>query len=133
MKRLFPIFLVLMIGAVSCRGPQMDEVLLESDDVLLKVNSTVVFSLAECDGQIGFCADRKTFRAGTDDMSEYFVLRCSELPSEEGQDLSAELRWTTATGIQQRIIKMKVQQIKGGTIWLWAAQDKIAVIVKELQ
>lgn len=133
MRRILPFLFILLSGALSCRGPQMDELLLASDDVLLQVNNRIVFSLAASDGQLGFSADRKTFRAGTDDMSEYFILRCNTLPTEEGQQITAELSWTTATGIQRRSTRMKVQQIKGGTIWLWAAQDKIAVIVRELR
>ena len=118
----------------ACNPHQMEEPLLHVEGVLLQVGDNVVLSLAPDEGQLGFSAGKKEFRAGTDDMSEYFVISCSELPVEEGQHITADVLWTSQAGIQRRgRVKMKVQQIRDGNIWLWSSRDRIAAIVKDLR
>ena len=135
MKKLLPILFLATLAALSaCNPSQMEEPLLHIDGVLLQVRGQVILSLSPDEGQLGFSADRKEFRAGTDDMSEYFVLNCSELPVEEGQHLTADVLWTGPNGIQRRgRVKMKVQQIRGGSVWLWSSRDRIAAVVKDLR
>ena len=135
MNRILTLLLLAAAAALSaCNPGQMEEPLLHVDGVLLKVGDNVVLSLDPDEGQLGFSAGKKEFRAGTDDMSGYFVITCSELPVEEGQHITADVLWTGPNGIQRRgRVKMKVQQIRGGSIWLWSSRDRIAAVVKDLR
>ena len=135
MKRYARILLLLtaLLGLCACER-EMEEPPLHVGGVLLQVRGEIVLALSPDEGQLGFSADRKEFRAGTDDMSEFFVISCSELPVEEGQHLTADIRWTSHNGIQRRgRVSMKVQQIQGGSIWLWSSRDRIAAVVKDLR
>lgn len=134
MKKRLPLLAGLLCLAVSCQNNRMEEPLLESDTLLLKVGDTVVHTFDEANGQLGFSPDRYEFRVSNDDMSDYFVLSCSEMPVEAGQSLKANIVWTGRSGVQRRSnVPMKVQKIQGGTIWLWSSREHVAAIVKELR
>lgn len=135
MKRSITILLLAAVAALcACNPRQMDEPLLQAEGVLLQVDGKLILSLAPDEGQLGFNEAKREFRAGKDDMSEYFCINCSELPVEEGQHLTADVLWTGPNGIQRRgRVNMKVQQIRGGSIWLWSSHDRIAAVVKDLR
>lgn len=107
----------------------------EITDVCLKVKGTVVYSHVPGFSQMALNRGHKEFWAGTDTMSDYFLLSgMSELPRQNGQTLTASLKWTTDDD-SPRLggLTFKVERISDdGTVWLWCSAQKILVVMKLL-
>jgi hypothetical protein len=136
MKKGFRIGWLLAIAllAAACNRDGFSKSDLEITDVCLKVKGIVTYSYAPGSSQIAFNRGRKEFRAGTDTMSDYFLLKLSEVPHENGQVLTGFLQWTTDDDIVTRSgLSFKVERIgDDGTVWLWCAAQKITVVMKML-
>ena len=133
-----PVFLtaVLLLLLSSCgEKVEMDPEMYDSHEISLMVKGKKVFNVAEGDRQLAFNPDLSQFRAGNDDMSSYFVLTCRELPRQEGQEVTADLRWTTGgnTVKSQKNILFRVEKYEStGLVWLWCATDKTGAVVRIL-
>lgn len=125
--------LVLLLGT-GCNRDGFDKDDFEITDVCLKVKGSVVYSYAGGSSQMAFNRGRKEFWAGTDTMSDYFQLKMSEIPGENGQVLTGTLQWTTDDNIVTRNgLTFKVERIADdGTAWLWCAAQRITVVMKLL-
>ena len=116
-------------------GPEPDPEIKAATQVFLKVKGNVVFRYEEGTTQLGYNEKLREFRAGNDDMSSFFTLTCSELPTREGQQIKADLRWTsgstvkTSTGITFTVEAME----STGLVRLWCAADKTGAVVKILR
>ena len=136
MKKGFRIgwLLALVLLAAACNRDGFSKSDLEITDVCLKVKGVMTYSYAAGSSQIAFNRGRKEFRAGTDTMSDYFLLKMSEIPHENGQVLTGFLQWTTDDDIVTRNgLSFKVERIgDDGTVWLWCAAQKITVVMKLL-
>ena len=133
-----PVFLtaVLLLLLGSCgEKVEMDPEMYASNEISLMVKGKKVFNVAEGDRQLAFNRDLNQFRAGNDDMSSYFVLTCQELPCQEGQEVTADLRWTTGGNMvkSQKNILFRVEKYEStGLVWLWCATDKTGAVVRIL-
>lgn len=103
----------------------------EAADVCLRVRGEMVFDYTPGRNQISFNRGRKQFRMGTDTMSDYFTINMSEIPSEEGDVITASLQWTTYDDIMtQNGLSFKVLEMSDdGKVWLWCAKQKITVVM----
>ena len=112
----------------------MDLGMYESNLVSLMVKGKKVYTFSDGDGQLAFNRTLRQFRAGNDDMSSYFVLTCNELPREEGQELRADIQWTSGNSVKSSSgITLKVEKMDGtGLVWLWNAANKTGAVVKIL-
>lgn len=74
----------------------------------------------------------KVFCVGNDTMSDYFQLRLSSLPVEEGQVLVGSVEWTSDTDMKgYGNLSWTVEEMTGeGLIWLWNKQRRISVAVR---
>jgi len=127
--------LPLLLLLVSCKPKvEMDPGLYASDTVSLMVKGKSVFTYDEGTMQLGFNRTLGQFRAGNDDMSSFFVLTCSEIPREEGQEIKADLQWTSGSSVKTSSgLTFKVEKYEStGLVWLWSAADKTGVVVKIL-
>lgn len=134
MKRLFIIASVLL-ALVSCSGNKhMESALLDEETVCLRIKGRVIHSFDAASCQLGYNAAKKQFRMGNDDMSEYFIVTCSDIPAREGQSVTAILEWTQNNSIQKKKgISFNVEKSSSdGTVWLWSRKDEIAVILHRL-
>ena len=127
----------LLLAATGCRDPKKvepDPVMYESNQVSLMVKGKQVFTFTEGDGQLGYNPSLKQFRAGNDDMTSFFVLTLDELPRQEGQEIRADIQWTSGNSAKTTSgITLKVEKYDGtGLVWLWNAADKTGAIVKIL-
>ena len=133
------ILLVVLATLVSCKGNknkiEMDQEMYNSDQVSLMVKGKKVFTFTEGTMQLGYNRSLRQFRAGNDDMSSYFVVTCSELPTTVGQELKGEIKWRTS-GNSEKIasgVTFKVEKYENtGLVWLWCAADKTGAVVKIL-
>jgi hypothetical protein len=136
MRNVFRIIcaLCLVLSAAGCNRDGFNKSDLEITDVCLRVKGEEVFAYIPYATQMSLNRGRKEFRAGTDTMSDYFLLKMSELPREHGQVFTGTLQWTTADDIVTRTgLSFKVEKVgDDGTVWLWCAAQKITVVMKML-
>ena len=132
MKRIF--LLVLALAAVSCNRFDVDEILLIRDDVSLTWKGEEQFSYDPARCQMGCNASRNEFRAQTDNLSSWFVIRCHEMPVTEGDEIEADITWTgTKDTRDMKELEFKVKKISDkGMIWLWCKSAKIGVTIMKL-
>ena len=112
----------------------MDLEMYNSDQVSLMVKGKKVFTYSEGTCQLGYNRDLRQFRASNDDMTSFFVLTCSELPRQEGQEIRAELKWTSGSSVKTSDgLVFKVEKYDDtGLVWLWNSADKTGAVVKIL-
>ena len=136
MRKYLHIIALSVLILPGCRERQTvetDPVMYESSQVSLMVKGKMVFTFSEGEGQLGYNATLKQFRAGNDDMTDYFVLTCGDLPRQQGQELRADLHWTEGNSTKSKSITFKVEKMDGtGLVWLWNAKDKTGAVVKIL-
>ena len=136
MRNVFRIIcaLCLVLSAAGCNRDGFNKSDLEITDVCLRVKGEEVFGYIPYATQMSLNRGRKEFRAGTDTMSDYFLLKMSELPREHGQVFTGTLQWTTADDIVTRTgLSFKAEKVgDDGTVWLWCAAQKITVVMKML-
>ena len=132
-KCLYIIALVLLCA--GCREKvEMDLEMYNSDQVSLMVKGKKVFTYSEGTCQLGYNRNLRQFRASNDDMTSFFVLTCSELPRQEGQEIRAELKWTSGSSVKTSGgLVFKVEKYDDtGLVWLWNSADKTGAVVKIL-
>lgn len=135
MKRILPLLLAAAALLGACKDQEeMDAELYEGNDICLKIKSRMIYTFDASSGQLGYNPARNLFRAGNDDMSEYFILTCEPFPAATDMEVTADLTWKTGSTIQHRDgVPMKVMKTDdAGLVWLWSKQDKIGAVVKIL-
>ena len=134
MRKYLYIIILSALALTGCKEKvEMDLNLYNSEQVSLMVKGKMVFTFSEENGQLGFNRTLRQFRASNDDMSDYFVLTCSELPRQEGQEIRAELKRGSGSHKSTSNIVFKVEKYDDtGLVWLWNATDKTGAVVKIL-
>ena len=136
MRKYLPILALLVLAFTGCdnKKVEMDLDMYNSEQVSLMVRGKKVFVFDELNGQLAYNRTLRQFRAGNDDMSNYFVLTCNDLPREEGQEIRADLQWKSGNAVKNTSgVTLKVEKYDGtGLVWLWNATDKTGAIVKIL-
>ena len=127
--------LLLLVMTISCcrEKDNTDPAFLASEDLGLTIAGKALFSFDPLTCQASFNRGRRQFRLSTDTMSDYVVATLSEVPSEKGQTVSADLRWTTERDIRtKKVSAFKVVKIESGKVWLWNKGEKIGLCLKIL-
>ena len=134
MRKYLYIIILSALALTGCKEKvEMDLNLYNSEQVSLMVKGKMVFTFSEENGQLGFNRTLRQFRASNDDMTSYFVLTCSELPRQEGQEIRAELKRGSGSSKSTSNIILKVEKYDDtGLVWLWNATDKTGAVVKIL-
>ena len=135
MRKYLYIIVLLPLLCSGCKEKvDMDLDMYNSDQISLMVKGKKVFTYSEGDGQLGFNRTLRQFRAGNDDMTSFFVLTCDELPRVEGQEIRAELIWTSGSSVKPPVsLVFKVEKYDDtGLVWLWNSTDKTGAVVKIL-
>lgn len=133
MKKTLLIFSAILCLS-GCKGYDIDEILLQREDISLTVKGVDMIVYDPATFQIGYNSQKNEFRVFDDNLGNWFMFRCSERPSAEGQRVKADLKWTTPNttrtrkGISFRVEKTDSQ----GHIWLWCEEEAIGVVVREL-
>lgn len=133
MKKALYIFAVVAC-LCGCRRYDIDEVLLQREDISLTVKGELIMSFDGDRCQIGYNDRKNEFRVYKDDLSDLFILTCSERPSVEGQTVKADITWTTVDSTRKRSgLSFTVKKTDAdGVIWLWCETESMGVVVKEL-
>ena len=133
-KRLY-ILGLLLLALTGCKEKvDMDLDMYNSEQVSLMVKGKKVFTYTEGTGQLGYNRSLRQFRAGNDDMTNFFVLTLDELPRQEGQEIRGAIQWTSGSSVKSSNgLTFKVEKYDGtGLVWLWNASDKTGAVVKIL-
>lgn len=135
MRKYLYIMGLFILALTGCKEKvDMDLDMYNSDQISLMVKGKRVFTYAEGTGQLGYNRTLRQFRAGNDDMTNFFVLTLDQLPRQEGQEIRGNLQWTFGSSVKSSNgLTFKVEKYDGtGLVWLWNAADKTGAIVKIL-
>lgn len=131
MKRL-AILIVLALTAASC-SQRIDPDFLQSPDIRLEVMGVPCLTYDENGCQLGFNAAKCEFRVLSDNASDYYILVLDAIPQVQSEKICGSITWTTANSIESRKnVVFKVMKLENDTVWLWNADNQIAVCVRVL-
>lgn len=120
----------------SCRHDEPDPMFISTSDLCLQVDGRIIHRYVPETWQIGFSRDKVQFRVHSDNMSDYYILTCTEMPEKEGQKVSGQLKWSTASGVISRPkLDLKVEKTdpSTGQVWLWDYKKKIGISVMPIR
>lgn len=134
----------MVLLAALCTGckeesllPNENNFINTSKSISLTVDSKTILGYSSATHQLGFNDEKNEFRVSNDNFSKYFVITCSKMPSQAGENVEATLVYTdagnkviTETGTFR---VSKINEDKGRLIWLWNPDRKIGVVVQQLQ
>ncbi len=132
MKRLILVLLAAM--AVSCVRYDIDEILLPREDISLTMKGEDLYTYNPATCQISYNSKTMEYRVFDDKISEWFTLKCSERPMNEGQRITADLAWTAGKSTKSmKGLSFKVEKTdKTGRIWMWCDDKSIGIVIKNL-
>ena len=127
------VILALVLAALGgCRTETLSEEFIEDRTPRMEIKGYTTFLYDPLKCQIGFNQDKCEFRVHTDNMSDFFIVRLSEMPSSENQILDGTAQWTTGDDLHNKKTSFSVLKMDGDRIWLWSAESSIAVVVQIL-
>ena len=127
------VILALVLAALTgCRTETLSEEFIEDRTPRMEIKGYTTFLYDPLKCQIGFNQDKCEFRVHTDNMSDFFIVRLSEMPSSENQILDGTAQWTTGDDLHSKKTSFSVLKMDGDRIWLWSAESSIAVVVQIL-
>ena len=124
-----------ILSALSgCSDQRMRSAFGENDEICLMVGGSIPFTYEPNTCQLSFSRDRKEFRAHTDNMSDFYAVTFTELPSTLGQTVTADLTWTTERDVLTRKnLTLEVVRIEGDQFWLWSNSGRIGLCIRILE
>lgn len=124
----------LILAAAGCCRYDVDEVLLVKTDISMtwKGQDQFVYIPASC--QFSHNITTNEYRAFDDRLSNWFTIRCSERPDTEGQELTADVTWTSTDATKsEKALEFTVHKTDSkGRIWLWNKSKNIGIVIKNL-
>lgn len=136
MNRFACIFLFLLsLTLAGCVRYEVDELLMHKEGVSLIVRGEIVLDYDSNKGQMSYNAKRGEYRVMDDEMAHYFVFRCDADLSDIGQEVTADLKYTTASDVKtETSLTFKVERVEPskGMFWLWCNSKKIGVVVRKI-
>lgn len=130
MKKYYFSLIAACLLLCGCNDSRLIEAFSASDAIRLQVGGAEQFRYEPLTCQLAFSYDRKTFRALTDNASDFFVASFNNIPGEVGQIVTANLSWTTMTDIVSRKnLSLEVIKIDGDKIWLWSKSGRIGLCI----
>ena len=132
--RRFILIMLFSACLAGCNIYDVDEVLIQREDISMTLKATDVLIYKPDTYQLGYNAEKNEFRVFDDQMAYWFILTCTSRPSVVGQEVEADLKWTSPSSTKtKRGLKFEVMKTDAaGHIWLWCDSDAIGLIVKEL-
>lgn len=127
--------IIALLTASSCQDRlKYDKDFLSSEAVMLKVGTKLEFEYKDLNCQLAYNDKRREYRASTDNMSDYFVLRLSQIATSKGQKLTGSLSWTGDDYMGNlNNISLEVVKINETNVWLWNQANKVAVIIPRME
>lgn len=125
---------VLLLVVAGCEPYDVDVVLLSRDNVSLTWKGMEQFVYEPDTWQKGYNFERNEFWVHDDNMANYFTVKCYESPTDEGQELKADVQWTMVSSIKKFVgIRFEVKRISAdGYVWMWSKSNNIGLVVRKL-
>lgn len=134
MKRYAFILITVLLLASSCNGTHEITNFSNTDAVRLEVAGITQFYYDPLTCQMAFNRERGEFRVHTDSMSDYFLVKLSEIPTETGQEVTGDITWTTVNDLMTRQnITLILINSQGDKLWFWNANYRIGAEVRILE
>lgn len=134
MNRLI-IILSLICTLAGCTPDFRENNLMNQNEISLIWKGSIQVSFDETKGQLAYNSLKNEYRVYDDKLADWFTVRCSEEPAEEGQELSADVTWTGERNQKSfnglSFIVKRISQ--DGLIWLWNENEKIGIIIKDIK
>lgn len=128
--------ILLILAALTASGCiyDIEEILLDREDISLTIKGVEQFAYDPVTCQLGYNEDTNEFRVTDDDLGHWFIVKCSSRPASVGQEVTADVTWTTTDNIKKRRgLEFTVRKTSpDGRIWMWCKSDKMGVTVKEI-
>ena len=132
MKRLI-IISILALSIYGCDIYSPDEILLQRSDISLTEKGEVEVDFDTACIQLGFNDRNNEYRAYDDKLSSWFVIRCSERPSAEGQEVSVYVKWTGKKSSKAyQDLTFTVEKMDAEKVWMWNESNRIGIIIKNI-
>lgn len=119
------------LAVASCNGRNgYDRDFLESDTISLTVNREKVFEYDPFTCQLGYNDAKREFRVSTDNMSDYFVVTLSKIPTSKDDQVTGSITWTGPDYTRDlKNLSFNTVKVEREKIWLWNQANKLAVII----
>ncbi len=134
MRKVLNILLCILaaLAFVSCQGRHgYDRSFTDSDTISLTVNKVKVFEYNPMTCQLGYNDSKREFRVSTDNMSDYFVVTLSKIPTAKDERVTGNITWTGEDFIKDlKNQTFETVKVDRGKIWLWNQANKLAVIIQ---
>ena len=132
MKKIM-IFL-LLAAMTSCSLYDIDEVLLQRDEISMTMKGVEQFVYDPVTCQMSHNATTNEYRMFNDKLSDWLIVKCYERPSNEGQDITADVTWTASSSPKSiRGLTFSIEKMDAsGTVWMWCRQKSIGIVIKNL-
>lgn len=119
--------------AHSCSPYKIDEILMSRDDVSLTIEGLPVFVYNEDKCQLAYNTERNEYRAMTDDMTDYFILKANQKLTTIDQQFTADLTYTTSgspTTLTELSFTIEKISNESGLVWVWCKEYAIGIVAK---
>ena len=130
-----PLTVLILLILTGCQGGlNMESEMLKTEKVCLKVEGRLIYEYKPATDQLGFNKTTCQFRAGSDNMGDYFVATFAERPVRKGQSVEVTLQWTENNTVVRKKRDMKVEKLSdNGYVWLWYRKEGIGAVVRFLE
>ena len=132
MRRLFLILTMTLAAFTGCKVEDLSEDFRLDSTLRMEIKGYTTFSYDPTNCQIGFNREQCEFRVHTDNMSDFYIVRLSEMPAGEGQVLNGTVLWTTGDDMHSKKTDFSVVKMEESKVWLWSSASRIAVVVQIL-
>ena len=132
MKHLISILAFILLLAGCASKNELAEALLESRDISITWRGDVQVTYDPETFQLGYNSMNHEYRVYDDRLAYWFIVRCSEKPTSEGQNIKSDISWTGANKTYERKdIQLTVKKAdNSGLIWLWSQAESLGIIIK---
>ena len=124
--------LLLSMSGCSLDGPALEQEFTESTQITFTVKGTVEHRFDPMLWQTVYSPTKNEFVVCNDAMSDFYILRCSGTPREEGETVRCDVTWTTYSDVKKKKgLEFKVVKTDGasGTVWLWCPSAMMGAAV----
>ncbi len=135
LKHLIALLATMLLAAVQgCSPEKYMRSFAQAEDLRIQVGRDTPFKYNPLSCQMSYNGTTREFRAFTDNMSDFFIVKMDSTPSCEGETLKADVTWTTETDILTRKnLTLEVIRTEGEKFWLWSDSARIGVSVRILE
>ena len=132
--RKLPAIIAAVVLFCGCQEERLISAFSARDEIRLQVGGVEQLCYDPLTCQLGCNIDNREFRVHTDNMSDFFSLRLSSIPTEDEEQVTGSLVYTTKTDVvHKRNVTLKVVRIEGDRIWLWNQTSRIGVEIQILE